>query len=118
MSNKIDRLVDSNIKQMKGENYYRFVDWDVVRETAQMNELSKKLKQYNVLDLQKNGGDKQLKVKHDHDSKKAHDGYQALNDSGSKDDLKVKRSGTEELNLKIDGLKPITGLGDEDSKES
>lgn len=94
VSNKIDRLVDTNIKQMKGENYYRFVDWDVVRETAQMKELSKKLQQYNVLDLQKNGGDKQLKVKHDH----GHDGYQALNDSGSKEDLKVKRSGTEELN--------------------
>lgn len=85
-----------------------------------MKELSKKLRQYNVLDLLKNGGDKQLQVKHDHDQKchsDAHDGYQALNDSGSKEDLKVKRSATEELNSKIDGLKPDTGHEGEESKE-
>ena len=43
-----------------------------------MKELSKKLQQYNVLDLQVKGADKQLDVKHDHDKhckSHANDGY-------------------------------------------
>ena len=27
----VPNIVDKNIKQMKSENYYKFVDWDVVR---------------------------------------------------------------------------------------
>lgn len=36
---------------MKSENYYKYVDWDVVRKTAQMKEIAKKLQCYSVLDV-------------------------------------------------------------------
>jgi len=31
VSNQIDRQVNQNILKMKSENYYKFVDWDVVK---------------------------------------------------------------------------------------